>query len=315
MNASSSPSQNGRRSRAGLLRRSFVWLLAIGLIAALIAGFRPRPIEVETAVVSSGPMSVFVLEEGKTRIRHRHTISPPVAGMLERIPLRAGEKIEAGKTVLATIQPAPSNFLDPRTMAEAEARVQAAQANQQLRAAQQERAQSALELANKEKARLQLLLKTGAISVREMDQAANRSCEKGVHVLQSLQRARTANGTPSVSCVANDAVNIEEVISPQSVSVIIFQVIVVHVEITYSGTWLGRGGHGWGFRVTMSGKVVRCCHGRSLPLLSAEIFSVRWRTSRHLRGHVSHLRRCEACFPTDILALVTSFRVACYDHH
>ena len=173
MNASSSPSQNGRRSRAGLLRRSFVWLLAIGLIAALIAGFRPRPIEVETAVVSSGPMSVFVLEEGKTRIRHRHTISPPVAGMLERIPLRAGEKIEAGKTVLATIHPAPSNFLDPRTMAEAEARVQAAQANQQLRAAQQERAQSALELANKEKARLQLLLKTGAISVREMDQAAN----------------------------------------------------------------------------------------------------------------------------------------------
>ena len=127
MNASSSPSQNGRRSRAGLLRRSFVWLLAIGLIAALIAGFRPRPIEVETAVVSSGPMSVFVLEEGKTRIRHRHTISPPVAGMLERIPLRAGEKIEAGKTVLATIHPAPSNFLDPRTMAEAEARVQAAQ--------------------------------------------------------------------------------------------------------------------------------------------------------------------------------------------
>ena len=75
-----------------------------------------------------------MLEEGKTRIRHRHIISPPVAGMLERIPLRAGDRIEAGKTVLATHPSAPSSFLDPRAQAEAEARVKAAEANQQLRA-------------------------------------------------------------------------------------------------------------------------------------------------------------------------------------
>lgn len=163
-----------RRANAGLLRRVFIWLLAIGLVAAIIAGFRPRPIEVETAVVSVGPMSVSVLEEGKTRIRHRHVISPPVAGMLERIALRAGDKIEAGKTVLATIHPAPANFLDPRAKAEAEARVQAVQANQQLRSAQRDRAQSALALANIEQTRHQQLLKSGAISRREMDLANNQ---------------------------------------------------------------------------------------------------------------------------------------------
>ena len=161
--ASSFPSNNNRRAQADWFRRLFVWLLGLGLVAAIIAGFRPRPIEVETAVVSVGPMRVSVLEEGKTRIRHRHVISPPVAGMLERIPLRAGDKIQAGKTVLATIHPAPANFLDPRAKAEAEARVQAAQANQQLRQAQQDRAQSALELANTEQARNRQLLKTGAI--------------------------------------------------------------------------------------------------------------------------------------------------------
>ncbi len=163
-----------RRARAGRFRRVMVWLLGLGLITAIIAGFRPRPIEVETAIVSLGPMSVFVLEEGKTRIRHRHVISPPVAGMLQRIPLRAGDKIEAGQTVLATIHPAPANFLDPRTRAEAEARAQAAQAAQQLRSAQQERAQSALNLANTEKSRSQQLFKTGAVSRRELDLASNQ---------------------------------------------------------------------------------------------------------------------------------------------
>ena len=99
MNASAPPPSvsNGRHRKAGLWRRLFVWLLGAGLVAGIIAGFRPRPIEVETAVVAAGPMRVSVLEEGKTRIRHRHIISPPVAGMLERIPLRAGDQIEAGK--------------------------------------------------------------------------------------------------------------------------------------------------------------------------------------------------------------------------
>ena len=176
MNNNPSPpsSPQSRRAKSGLIRRIVVWVSVLGLLGALIAGFRPRPIEVETSTVTSGPMSVFVLEEGKTRIRHRHIISPPVAGMLERIPLRAGEKIKAGETVLATIHPAPANFLDPRAKAETEARVQAASANQQLRTAQQERVQSALELANKEKTRNAQLRKNGAISEREMDQATNQ---------------------------------------------------------------------------------------------------------------------------------------------
>ena len=176
MNASAPPPSvsNGRHRKAGLWRRLFVWLLGAGLVAGIIAGFRPRPIEVETALVAAGPMRVSVLEEGKTRIRHRHIISPPVAGMLERIPLRAGDQIEAGKTVLAMIHPAPANFLDPRAKAEAEARQQAAQANQQLRGAQRDRVQSALELANTERSRNQQLLKSGAISRREMDLANNQ---------------------------------------------------------------------------------------------------------------------------------------------
>ena len=103
-----------------------------------------------SAVVTRGPLTVTVLEEGKTRIRHRYIISPPVAGYLNRVPLRAGDRIEAGKTVLATIQPQPASFLDPRARAEAEARVKAAEAAKMQRETQIERARAALDLAQKE---------------------------------------------------------------------------------------------------------------------------------------------------------------------
>ncbi len=165
---------NGRKPRKSTLRRLVVWALGLALLGAIVAGFWPKPIEVEMATVTTGPMSVSVLEEGKTRIRHRYVISPPVAGMLERIPLRAGAGIEAGKTVLATIHPSPASFLDPRTKAEAEARVLAAEASKKLRAAQLERAQAALNLAEKELTRTEQLRKQRAVSEREFDQASNQ---------------------------------------------------------------------------------------------------------------------------------------------
>jgi HlyD family secretion protein len=129
---------------------------------------------VETAVVSRGSLTVSVLEEGKTRIRHRFEISPPVAGYLNRVALRAGAPIRAGETVLATIVAEQSGFLDPRTRAEAEARVKAAEANRQQRRSEVGRARAALDLAQKDFARANELLKSQVISRQEWDVAENR---------------------------------------------------------------------------------------------------------------------------------------------
>lgn len=144
------------------------------VVAAIVVGFLPKPIRVETASVQRGPLVVSVLEEGKTRIRHRHTISPPVAGFLNRVELRAGAPIRAGHTVLATIEPTLSPLLDPRARAEAEVRVRAAEAVKQSREAERERAATALDLARRELARAESLRKTEVISAREWDQAENR---------------------------------------------------------------------------------------------------------------------------------------------
>jgi len=167
--AVATPSAASRKP--GAWRRFIPYGIGAALLFAIIAGFRPRPAEVETATVTSGPLDVTVLEEGKTRIRHRYVISPPISGFLNRIPLRAGDRIEAGQTVLATIQAQPANFLDPRSTAEAEARVKGTEATKMRAESELERVRASLQLAEKEKVRAAELKTKGAISAKEWDTA------------------------------------------------------------------------------------------------------------------------------------------------
>ena len=160
-----------RARKPGAWRRYLPLASVAALVLAIVAGLRPRPVEVETATVTTGPLDVTVLEEGKTRIRHRYVISPPISGYLNRIPLRAGDRIEAGKTVLATIQAQPASFLDPRSRAEAEARAKGTEATKQRAESELERIQASLDLAQKEKVRAAGLVAKGAISTKEWDAA------------------------------------------------------------------------------------------------------------------------------------------------
>jgi HlyD family secretion protein len=164
------PPRNGPR-RPGAWRKLIPYAIGGGLLLLVVMGLRPKPVPVELATVSRGPLTVSVLEEGKTRIRHRYMISPPMGGFLNRVDLRAGARIEAGKTVLASIKPQSSTLLDPRAQAESEARVNALEAARSQRETQIERAREALDLAKKERDRALELKKTGAISAREWDAA------------------------------------------------------------------------------------------------------------------------------------------------
>ena len=155
-------------------RRILPYALGAALLVLLFQALRTSPIAVETGTVTRGPLTVTVLEEGKTRIRHRYLITPPVAGYLNRVPLRAGDRIEAGKTVLATVQPQPAGFLDPRARAEAEARVKASEAARMQRETQIERVRAALDLAQKEMVRAKELKKSGAIAAKDWDTAESQ---------------------------------------------------------------------------------------------------------------------------------------------
>ena len=145
-----------------------------GLLLAIIGGLWPKPIRVEMSRVTRGPLTVTVLEEGKTRIRHRYVISSPVAGFLRRVDHRAGALIEAKKTILAVIEPQPASLLDPRARAETEAEVKAAEALKAQRESQLERVRAELNLATKEKERAFSLKQSGAIAARDWDTAESQ---------------------------------------------------------------------------------------------------------------------------------------------
>lgn len=157
----------GRRRRRGYLW----WAALAAIVIALGWALRPQPIAVEIRKVDRGELTVSVLEEGKTRIRNRYVVSPPIGGLLRRTPLRAGDKLAAGRTVVATLETQPSAFLDPRTRAQAEAAVSAADATVSLRQAEMDRARAALDLSTRERKRAEQLWKNGTISIDEWERA------------------------------------------------------------------------------------------------------------------------------------------------
>src|SRR5262249_18689090 len=111
-------------------RRRIVWaVLALAAVAALVWAFRPKPVPVDLATVTRGPLRGAVDEDGKTRIKERYVVSAPLFGRLQRIELRPGAAVEAGQTVLAVIEPSLPDLLDERTRAVAQARVQGAEAS------------------------------------------------------------------------------------------------------------------------------------------------------------------------------------------
>lgn len=117
--------KNGMKRKS--LRRIVKWGVVVVLfLAAVFYSFMPKPIEVDVGQVFRGLMQVTVDDDGETRVRERYIISAPLAGRLLRIKLDPGDKVELGD-VLMTIDPVAPDLLDPRTRAQAEAIVSAAE--------------------------------------------------------------------------------------------------------------------------------------------------------------------------------------------
>ena len=73
-----------------LYKRLIIWGAVAAILAlALVAAFRPRPVQVESIVLQPGPMQVTVDEEGETRVHDVFAVSAPVAGRLHRIEDRS----------------------------------------------------------------------------------------------------------------------------------------------------------------------------------------------------------------------------------
>lgn len=166
--------------------KRFATVFAVcAVIGAIIFLMWPKPLKVEPGLAERRPFTASVVEEGKTRIRRRYTVSSPVNGFLNRTALRPGDAVRAGETVLAVMEAESSGLLTPRLRAEAEAGLKTAEAARALRKSELDRAKVSLDLAKKQFERLDRLLPSGGISRQEWDIAENR-------MQVSVREAKTA---------------------------------------------------------------------------------------------------------------------------
>jgi HlyD family secretion protein len=145
-------------------------------------------VRVETAVARSGTLIVAVEEDGRTRVKDRYLISAPLAGTVTRMRLEPGDSVRRG-TVVARLLPSASPLLDPRSRAEAEARVAAASAAVSQAGAAVDRARVAAGFAKRDADRQRALLREDA-TAPQIAERAELAERMGQEDLASAEFAR-----------------------------------------------------------------------------------------------------------------------------
>lgn len=179
------------------LRRPRVLIGALIVCGLVVVALWPVTVPVTTGRVVRGPLTVTIDEDGRTRVRDRFVVTAPVAGELMRIALRPGDRVERGRTVLATIRPARPVPIDARTRAELEAALRSAEAAVGRATAEEQRARTAADLAARQVRRSEALAEAGAMAreALEVQQAELRVLEGAVQaaeyaVAQARQEAQ-----------------------------------------------------------------------------------------------------------------------------
>ncbi len=210
--------------RPQIRRRILIAVVSILVLAALVYGFMPKPVMVDLAEVSRGPMQVTIEEEAKTRVKDRFAVSAPVSGFLRRIALEVGDAVTKGQ-VVAVLEPLRSSALDPRSRAEALAAGSAAEAALNAAKEEQRSAEAASEYSGKNLERQRRLFDSGYIAKDSLDQAdADAKQAEAVRLSAAarvkaaaaeLERARSLLGY-SASEGATDRERIVQIKAPAS---------------------------------------------------------------------------------------------------
>jgi len=164
------------------LPRLVVLVIAGLVITGLVKAFAPQPVKVDLAVIELGPMLVSVEEDGMTRIQERFVVAAPLAGRLQRIQLDPGDTLTAGETLLAAIEPLDPTLLDARAAAEAEARLNAADARWNQIREEAVKTDEELRQAKRTHDRIAKLHQRNAVTGQELDESkhAVRQAEQNV---------------------------------------------------------------------------------------------------------------------------------------
>lgn len=202
------------RSRRPMI---FVAILTLAVAGLAWTALREEPVPVELATLARGPMQVTVDADGKTRIREVYEVSAPITGTALRAPVRVGDAVTGGETVVAVVEPVAPSLLDSRSRAQAEAAVHEAEAALAAAEARVRQAGEDLGYTEAQFRRVETLVQRGIASVTQLEQASQQlSLKQAAHATaifdrdrarSALARAEAAlvqplvnNGEPGASC-------------------------------------------------------------------------------------------------------------------
>jgi HlyD family secretion protein len=168
--------------------RTHARLIAATLVVLAIVAVAmwPESMEVDAAIVDTGPMQVTIDEDGETRVRDRFVISAPVSGRLQRIELEPGDRVVRGRTVLVRLTSAESPLIDSRSRAELAAAVEGARAAVGQAQAERERAAATLARA-RSNLRRQEELDKGGLLARDSLEAAQTAVKTSEEALRAAE--------------------------------------------------------------------------------------------------------------------------------
>lgn len=166
-------------------RRLVVGTVAVVLAAGVGYGFYPKPLEIDIAVATRGPLRVTIDQEGRTRVIDRYVVAAPVAGYARRIRFDVGSPVAAGD-VVAELEPVRPAAPDARSRAAAQAAVRAASSNLGAARQRHQGARAEAALAQHEQERLRALRAAGYATAADLDRAA-ASADRARALLRSAE--------------------------------------------------------------------------------------------------------------------------------
>ena len=191
-------------------RRIVVGTVAVLLAAGVAYGFYPKPLELDIATATRGPLRVTIEQEGRTRVVDRYVVAAPVDGYARRIRFDVGSTVKANE-VVAELEPARPAAPDARSRAAAQAMVRAASSNLGAARQRHDAARTESALAQQEHARIRSLRAAGYATAADLDRAASnaeraramlRTAEFGAasaaHELEAARTALQYAATPGV---------------------------------------------------------------------------------------------------------------------
>jgi HlyD family secretion protein len=180
-------------------KRVVILLIALVLAGATVGyALRPDTVSVDTYAAARGPMRETIDEDGRTRVRNRFVVAAPVAGRLERITLREGDRIARGQ-IVGWIAPMP---LDSAGRRIATARLDAARALSTEASSRVQQAKAVMELASNVDKRRKALLDAGAISLEQYEQSKTDLRAKAEELSAAASRLRSARADVTAALAA-----------------------------------------------------------------------------------------------------------------